>query len=74
MFDVFGENHLTRINTSVGAEDIMAFKNLIKQKKHLNAYLKLMMIKAYHILKQSKKGMGKEKNYHDRYCFYIGSL
>ncbi|UZO07412.1 uncharacterized protein OCT59_027696 [Rhizophagus irregularis] len=33
MFDIFGENLLTRINTSAGAEDITAFKNSNNTKK-----------------------------------------
>ncbi|GBC13800.1 uncharacterized protein OCT59_002716 [Rhizophagus irregularis] len=33
MFDIFGKNLLTRINTSAGAEDITAFKNSNNTKK-----------------------------------------
>jgi len=33
MFNIFGENNLTRINTSAGVDDIRAFKNSDKTKK-----------------------------------------
>ena len=61
MFDIFGENHLTRINTSAGAEDIAAFKNSYKTKSVQSVYLSKMMTKAFRTLKQSKRRHGKKK-------------
>ena len=40
MFDVFGENYLTRVNTSTEAKDITAFKKSDKTKKAFKCLFK----------------------------------
>ena len=60
MFDIFGENHLTRINTSEGAEDIAAFKNSDKTKKVFKVF-----IWARWWQKQSKRRHGEKEDYND---------
>ena len=53
MFVTFGDNKLTQINTTIKADDIQKFKVLVKQKKHLNVYLKWMIITVEAIKKKA---------------------